>query len=232
MGCADAALSGVFRHFGRTHAPRIATRTGPGQARLCLCEPHTGFAGYCQNHGHRGGGGRGDRGWAGRRVPLGRLADRLRYPDEHEHERGAVQPRQRDAGWRQRPGAARAPERRSEPEPVEQRCFSYGHARGSSRCAHAPTAAGLAHAARHPGGQSRGFRRYGENWPYAFAGRHAADPGARDFGLGRAAAACRAACAGRVAAFVRTGARGHGRRHGPECTRRAMRRLWRRTWPT
>jgi fumarate hydratase, class II len=39
----------------------------------------------------------GDRRQARRPFPAGRLADRLRHPDQHERQRGDRQPRQRDA---------------------------------------------------------------------------------------------------------------------------------------
>ena len=45
---------------------------------------------------HHRGGRRGARRQARRRVPPGRVADRQRHPDQHEHERGARQPRERD----------------------------------------------------------------------------------------------------------------------------------------
>src|SRR6218665_984553 len=68
----------------------------------------------------RGWGGGGDRRRPLAGVPARGLADRLGHADQHEHERGAGQPRQRVARRPARPGAAGAPERRGEPEPVEQ----------------------------------------------------------------------------------------------------------------
>ena len=44
--------------------------------------------------GDRGRGAGGDRRQARRRVSAGRVADRLRHPDQHEHERGDREPRQ------------------------------------------------------------------------------------------------------------------------------------------
>ena len=54
-------------------------------------------------------------------FPLIRVADRERNPVEHEHERGAREPRQRDPRWGTRRGAPRPPERRRQPRAILER---------------------------------------------------------------------------------------------------------------
>ena len=84
---------------------------------------------------------RSDRRQARRRVPAGGLADRLGHPDQHEHERGARQPRQRDARRGKR-GAknAGASQRSRQSRPVLERQLPHrdacrrGRARSSIAC--------------------------------------------------------------------------------------------------
>ena len=64
----------------------------------------------------------GDRRQARRTLPAGRLADRLRHPEQHEPERGDREPRQRVARRQARREIAGAPERSRQHEPVVERC--------------------------------------------------------------------------------------------------------------
>ena len=86
-----------------------------------------------QGRGHHRRRRRGARRQARRRVPARRLADRQRHADQHEHERGARQPRQRAARRRARRGAQGPPERRRQQGPVVQRRVPDGDARGRRR---------------------------------------------------------------------------------------------------
>ena len=101
---------------------------------------------------HRRRGRRGDRRQARRRVPARGLADRQRHPDQHEHERGARQPRQRDPGRRARRGAPGPPQRRRQPGPVVERRLPHRHARGrgARRCASSCSRRPAACATRSP----------------------------------------------------------------------------------
>ena len=53
-----------------------------------------------------------------RRVPARGMADGQRHPEQHEHERGARQPGERDPGRRAGREAPRPPQRRRQPGPV------------------------------------------------------------------------------------------------------------------
>ena len=76
---------------------------------------------------------RGARRRARRRVPALGLADRLRHADQHEHERGARQPRLAAARRAARRRPARASERRRQPQPVVERRLPDGDERRRGR---------------------------------------------------------------------------------------------------
>ena len=109
----------VPRQEGGRPRPRRARRARGGERR-----------------GHRGRGGRGAGGRVGRRVPAGGVADRQRHPDEHERQRGAGEPRERDPRRGAGREAPRPPERRRQPRPVHERRLPHRDPRGrrSRRC--------------------------------------------------------------------------------------------------
>jgi hypothetical protein len=217
VGRANAALAAELRHLRRAAAARDHQGAGAGQARIGRGQPRAGPAGREEDPGHRGRGRRSHRRQAPGRVPAGGLADRLGHADQHERQRGAGQPRERNPRRRARGRAPRAPERRREPQPVEQRRVPHRHARGRGRGHHAQAAARHRQAARHAGEKGQGLRRHREDRPHPPAGRHAPHAGPGVLGLRRAARARRSACARRAAAPVRTGAGRHGRRHRAQC---------------
>ena len=96
---------------------------------------------------------RGARRSARRRVPALRLADRLRHADQHEHERGAGEPRLAAAGRHGGHGAPRAPQRRREPRPVVERRVPDRDERRRRARDRDDAAARARHAARHARGQ-------------------------------------------------------------------------------
>ena len=88
---------------------------------------------------------RGDRGTARRAFSARRLADRLGHADQHERERGDLEPRDRDARRTPRQQAAGPPERPRQPEPVLERRDPDRHPRRRRRGDLAVAAAVAAH---------------------------------------------------------------------------------------
>ena len=125
---------------------------------------------------------------ARRRVPARGLADGQRHPDQHEHERGAGQPRQRDPRRRARRGAPRPSQRRRQQGPVDATTSSPPRCTWPRwrRCGASvlPALRALRDALRDEG---RGLPRHREDRPHAPAGRHAAHPGPGVLRLRRAA---------------------------------------------
>lgn len=229
VGRADAALAAELRHRRRPHAARADRRAGPHQARQRRRQPAPGpAAGRQGERGHRRGR-RGHRRQASGRVPAGGLADRLRHAEQHEHERGARQPRQRTAGRRARRSPPGAPQRRRKPQPIVQRRVPDGDARGGRHRHHAAPAAVAARAARDARAQGHRLRRHHQDRPHPPAGRHAAHARPGVLRLRGPAAAQRDAPERRAAAPVRAGAGRHGGRHRPECAGRLCRTGGRRT---
>ena len=126
-----------FKIWRRAHAARPHPRARAGQARRRAGEPRPRRARQGEGAGDHRRRRRGDRRQARRRVPARRLADRLRHADQHEHERGARQPRQRAPRRRARRGAQGPPQRRRQPRAVVERRLPDGDARrrGRTRCA-------------------------------------------------------------------------------------------------
>ena len=178
--------------------------------------PTGGSACVDRGAGRRDRGGRRQRrgGRAPRPLPRRRLPDRVRHQLQHEHERGARQPR--------RPRRhRRPPQRPRQRQPVEQRHVPdrdprrrrAGGRRGPPARARRPP--------RQPARQGRGVRRAGEVGPHPPDGRDAGDarPGARRVRRhagARAGAARRGAPPGPGAA-----ARRHRGRHRHQHARRA-----------
>ena len=133
-------------------------------------------------------GGRGShRRQARRGVPARRLADRQRHADQHEHERGARQSRDRAARRRARREARRAPERRREPGQSSNDVFPTAMHVAAVQAIDEQLLPARARAARHAGGEGGGVRRHRQDRPHAPAGRDAADARPGDLGLGGAA---------------------------------------------
>ncbi len=93
---------------------------------------------------------------------------------QHEHERGARQPRERDPGRRARREAPRPPQRRRQQGPVVERRLPHRHERGRGArpcCSEViPARAALRDALARQGG---GLRRHRQDRPHAPAGRDA-----------------------------------------------------------
>ena len=121
LGCADAAVprelhdrdgedaAAARQGTGRAEEGRSPGKHGPGHSRQ----------GTGVSHRRRGAGSH--RWRPGRPLSARRLADRLRHPDQHECQRGDLQPRDRDAGRTARFQDARSPQRPREHGAVLER---------------------------------------------------------------------------------------------------------------
>ena len=155
-------------------------------------------------------------------FPLVGLADRLRHADQHEHERGARQPRLA-AARRRRAAKARLvhPNDDVNRSQSSNDVFPTAMSVAAVEALDAAAAAGARGAARHARGEGAGVRRHRQDRPHPPAGRDAADARPGDLRLGGAARPRPGARARGAAAPVRAGARRHGGRHRPERARRA-----------
>ncbi len=132
---------------------------------------------------------------AGRRVPPGRVPDRLRHADQHERQRGDRQPRHparrrnigRSQGRTTRRQTPHPPERRREPQPVLQRRLPHRDAHRRRRADRRPPAPRRPRPARHARRQGPRLCRHRHDRAHPPAGRHAADRRADDLRLGRPA---------------------------------------------
>ena len=158
-----------------------------------------------------------------RPLPPVRVADRLGHADQHERERGHLEPRDRAGRGHARIEVAGASQRPREHVAVLERHVPDGHAHrggGGDRAAAPAERAGAARRARSP---RRGVRRHREDRPHAPAGCRAAHArsGVRRL-RGPTRRRHRAARAD-PARSVRAGGRRHGRRHGIELPARVRR---------
>ncbi|CAA9557098.1 MAG: Fumarate hydratase class II, partial [uncultured Thermoleophilia bacterium] len=159
---------------------------------------------------------RGDLRGARRPLPARGVPDRVRHADEHERERGDLEPRHPARGRRARDEAAGPPERRRQQGTVLERHFPDRHAhrgRGGDRGGPDP---GRHPSARHAAREERDLRGRGQDRPHPPAGRHAAHPGPGDRRLGGAARLLPARGAPRAARALRPGDRRHRGRDRPE----------------
>ena len=160
---------------------------------------------------------------ARRRVPAVGVADRQRHADEHERERGDLEPRHRARGRRAGLEEARPPERRREHVAVVERHVPDRDAHRRGRGGRARAGPVGTPAARRARGEGRGVRRHREDRPHPPAGRGAAHarPGVRR--LRRAARRRPRAHRGGAARPLRARHRRHRRRHRPEHAPRVRR---------
>ena len=93
VGRADRAVAAPLRHLDREDAGRADPRARLGQAQRRRRQPRPRHAAGREGRRDRRRRRRGPRRPARRRVPALGLADRLGHADQHEHERGARQPR-------------------------------------------------------------------------------------------------------------------------------------------
>ncbi|CAA9258838.1 MAG: Fumarate hydratase class II, partial [uncultured Acetobacteraceae bacterium] len=176
---------------------------------------------------HRQGRGRDRCRRARRGVPVARLADRQRHPDQHERQRGDRQPRQPDARAAARQPEAGASERPRQPRPVLQRQLPDHDAhRGGGGGGAAPAARAVA-AARGAAGPRGGVVRHRQARPHASDGRRADDARPGGGRLGAAGGARHRPAARHDAAAAAAGAGRHGGRHRPQSARRLRPRFLR-----
>ena len=121
LGRADAALAEAFQHRVRCNAARDDTRARDTQKGGGDRQRRPRQASRGQDGPDRPGGRRGDRRQARRPFPAARLADRLGHADQHERQRGHLEPRHRDRGRRDGFENAGPPERRRKQIAVVER---------------------------------------------------------------------------------------------------------------
>ncbi len=153
------------RHPGHGHPQegRRARQPGPRQA--------PGRGGEADRPSRR----RDHRRQARRRVPALRLADRQRHADEHERQRGDLEPRHRARRRRTRQQGADPPQRPREHVAVVERHLPDRDAHRRRRRGGAPPDPVGHGPARRAGGEGRGVRRHRQDRPHPPAGRGAAD---------------------------------------------------------
>ena len=141
LGRADRAVAASLQHrrraFSAAADPRVRRHQegrGAGEWRTGRPARRTGLA-------HRPRGRRSDRRQARRALPAVRLADRQRHADEHERQRGHLEPRDRDGRRRDGQQEADPSERPRQSRPVVERHVSDGDAHRRGRRSGAASAA-------------------------------------------------------------------------------------------
>ena len=147
------------------------------------------------------------------RVPAGGVADRLGHADQHEHERGARQPRLRAMG------GERGESRKVHPnDDVNKGQSSNDVFPTAMRVAAVAAVTSICcrrcrSCATRSTGKAQAFARHRQDRPHASAGRDAADARARRSPAGWRSSITASRTSRRAAAPVRAGARRHRRRH-------------------
>mmetsp|Transcript_15280 Transcript_15280/g.35220 ORF Transcript_15280/g.35220 Transcript_15280/m.35220 type:complete len:222 (+) Transcript_15280:321-986(+) len=126
----DPAIADKLSHRrGRIQdAPPDCLRHGPGQKmlrRIPRRDRKDGSHGCWRDCGGRG---RGHGRKAGQALPPGHLPDRIGHPDQHERQRGPVEPRDPDSGRCRRNQIPRPPQRPRQHGTIQQRLLSDRHA--------------------------------------------------------------------------------------------------------
>ena len=158
----------------RTHAARGGARDGRAEEGGGHGEPGRRPPRRRARAPHHRRGGRGDRRDARRALPAVRVADRLRHADEHERQRGRLQPRDRDGRRRDGLEDARASERPREHVAVLERHVPDRDAHRGGRDDRSAAPAERPAVARRVGGAREGVRRHREDRAHAPAGRRPA----------------------------------------------------------
>ena len=169
------------------------------------------------------GGGRGFRRKARRSFSAARLADRQRHAEQHERQRGHLQPRDRDGGRQARLEEAGPSERPREHVAILQRHLSRRHVHRRRAGDRAHAAARGEEPARRARRQGEGIRLHREDRPHPPDGRHAAHARPGIFRLRLAARRRPEAHRDGAARPGRTRARRQRRRHGAEHASRIRR---------
>ena len=162
-------------------------------------------------------GGAGDRRWAARRrLPAARLADRLRHPDQHECQRGHLEPRQRAAGLAAGQPQAGASERPRQPRPVLERQLPDHDAHRRRRGGGGAPHPGAGRAARRALAPVGGMGRHHQDRPHPSDGCGAGHPRPGIRRLGAAGRTRHRAAARRHAAAALGPPGRHRGRHRPQ----------------
>ncbi len=178
---AVGALADPLRHRRRGDAAgRDAARDHPRDGRAeesrRTGQPRSRQARRREDEADRAGRRRGDRRKARRALPAAHLADRLRHADEHERERGHLEPRDRDRRRADGLEEAGPPERSRQHVAVLERHVPDRDAHGRRRSDGRHASGGRA-AARRARREGRAVERHRQGRPHALAGRDADDAG-------------------------------------------------------
>ncbi len=169
-----------LHHFdiGTETMPKPLIRAfGDPQGRVGRGQPRPRQARRRAGRPHRAGGGRGGQGRPRRPVPAAHLADGQRHADQHERQRGHLQPGHRAQRRGHGLQEARPPQRPRQHVPVVQRHLPDRHAHRGRRGDRAPAAPVGRRAARRAGRQGGGVRRHHQDRAHAPHGRRAAHAG-------------------------------------------------------
>ena len=177
LGRPDAAVAASLLDRRRPHAEGGHPGHGHPQEGSCAHQPGPRQAPGRGGEAHRPGRRRDHRRRARRRVPALRLADGQRYADEHERQRGDLEPRHRARGRRTRQQGADPPQRPREHVAVVERHLPDGDAHRRRRGGGAPPDPVGHGLARRVGGEGGGVRRHRQDRAHPPAGRGAADAG-------------------------------------------------------
>ena len=231
LGGADPAQPAELpdRHRDHARAAGACARHRQARGRKGQSRPRRARAARRRRHHARRAGG--DRRPAGRTLPAGGLADRLRHPEQHERERGDREPRQRDPGRAARQQGAGPSQRSRQPQPVLERLVPDRDAHRRGRAGPASAAAGARAAARRARGQGRRVPGHHQDRPHPPAGRDALDARPGVLGLRPAGRVRQRPARADAAASLPARAGRHRGRHRPERAaglRREIRRRGRR----
>ena len=155
----------------------------------------------------------GDRRHARRRISVGRVANRIGHADQHEHERGLGQPRQRGIGRQARRAAPDPSQRPRQSQPVLERQLPDRDAHRGGERDPPPPAAGAAASGGGARRQGARIRRHRQDRPHPSPGRDAGAAQRRVRRLSPPDRARHRARRGDAAAALRGGAGRHRRRH-------------------
>ena len=151
VGRADRALASQFRHRGRAASLGPAGDPGlwPSEEMRGAGQSRTRPVAEGQGRSHRPGRPGRDRRQARRRVPAGRVSDRLGHPVQHERQRSDRQPGDPDRRRRSRIEEADPSERRRQSQSVLERRVPDRHAYRGGRADQDGAATGRLPVARY-----------------------------------------------------------------------------------
>ena len=175
LGRADRTFTAEFPHRSGPDADADHPRAGDRQACGGRNQSRTRPARPPPRRRHCACRARGDRRQARRSLSPGGVADRLRHANQHEPQRGDLQPRQRTARrrtWDQEAGSSQRP---CQYEPVIERLVPDRDAHRRGRADHCRSHSGAERASRRFAQKRKGVRKDRKNRADPHPGCHATD---------------------------------------------------------